>query len=186
MADGYFPDNFNSGYKSNLIETGNSTPAVIAPPRVTPVTYSGGGTFTQANPNAQGWGDGLSGFASNLTDSMTLGLTDFSNQNDLTTYQKYQAGTEASLGDIANISALNTANQNIVNKENSFMGRNADLFGGISTGVQTLGSIANIYSGFKQLGFMEDQVDIAKDTWAESKKELQFLQGARAKNNANY
>jgi hypothetical protein len=56
-------------------------------------------------------------------------------------------------------------------------------FAGLTSG---LGSLAGIYSGFKQLDIMEDQLDIAKDQWKETKKELARVKGVRNKLNTSY
>lgn len=47
-------------------------------------------------------------------------------------------------------------------------------------------SIAGIYTGFKQLGLMEDQVDIAKEQWSETKTELARVKKVRNDLNASY
>ncbi len=69
---------------------------------------------------------------------------------------------------------------------NSTMGQMSPYIKGFGQLAGGLGSIASIYTGFKTLGLMEDQVDIAKDKWAETKKELANVQGVRKKLNTTY
>jgi hypothetical protein len=56
-------------------------------------------------------------------------------------------------------------------------------FGQLMSGI---GSLANIYSGFKQLDMMDEQLGMAKEQWATTKQELARIQGVRDKLNASY
>ncbi len=72
------------------------------------------------------------------------------------------------------------------NQQNSTMGKLSPYVSGAATVANTLGTVANIYAGFKTLGLMEDQVDIAKDKWNTTKYEIARIQGVRNKLNKNY
>ena len=80
----------------------------------------------------------------------------------------------------------NIANQRYVDNQNSFMGQAQPYITGFASAAQGLGSLASIYTGFKSLGLYEDQVDIAKEQWAETKSELTRVKGVRDKINTNY
>ena len=56
-------------------------------------------------------------------------------------------------------------------------------FGQLTSG---LASLANIYSGFKQLDLMKDQLGIAKDQWATTKEELARVRKVRDRLNKQY
>ncbi|RKY52267.1 MAG: hypothetical protein DRP93_08425 [Candidatus Neomarinimicrobiota bacterium] len=81
----------------------------------------------------------------------------------------------------------NTMHNNALSDyQNSFMGQASPYITGFANVTQGLGSMASIYTGFKQLGLMEDQVGIAKDQWAETKSELNRVKGVRTKLNNDY
>jgi hypothetical protein len=79
-----------------------------------------------------------------------------------------------------------TQTKSLTDYQNSFMGQAQPYIQGFSGIASGLGSLANIYTGFKQLGMMEDQLDIAKDQWAETKSELARVKGVRNKLNSSY
>ncbi len=81
---------------------------------------------------------------------------------------------------------LKTKRQDYLDYKKSFMGKAEPYVQGFSGIASGLGSLANIYTGFKQLGMMEDQLDIAKDQWAETKSELARVKGVRDKLNSSY
>jgi hypothetical protein len=73
-----------------------------------------------------------------------------------------------------------------IDAKNSWMGKAlpyAQGFAGLTSG---LGSLASIYSGFKQLDIMDEQLDIAKDQWAETKSELARVKKVRDNLNTSY
>jgi len=56
-------------------------------------------------------------------------------------------------------------------------------FGDIASG---LGSLANIYAGFQQLGIAKDQLNMAKEQWATTKDEINRIRNVRNTLNTNY
>ena len=52
--------------------------------------------------------------------------------------------------------------------------------------ISGLGSLANIYLGFKQLGIMQDTLAMEKDKWNEQKTELKHVRKVRSTLTAGY
>ncbi len=146
-----------------------------------------------------------SGTLRNAAFSDPAGYRDAVNSADAATQLKYLENQEAlgwdapevtselSNNDVAmnnlittNADQVNANNALNADKMNSWWTQNAGTISGITSGIQGLSSIGNMYLGFKQLGLMEDQVDIAKDQWSETKKELARIKGVRSTLNAEY
>ena len=51
---------------------------------------------------------------------------------------------------------------------------------------QGLGSLANIYFGFQNLGIAKDQLDISKEQWAMTKEEINRIKDVRNKLSSSY
>ncbi len=51
---------------------------------------------------------------------------------------------------------------------------------------QGLGSLANIYFGFQNLGIAKDQLDISKEQWAMTKDEINRIKDVRKKLSSSY
>jgi hypothetical protein len=130
---------------------------------------------------------GSSGFSmptlANIGDFLTLDLFDFNKSQ--TPYKFTPLGAGASQADVAR-AQYNLAGQAYADKMNSFWGRNADTFSGIANVAQGLGSLANIYSGFKMLDMYEDQLDMAKQQWATTQQELARIKKVRDTLNSSY
>jgi len=101
------------------------------------------------------------------------------------TIQAPKLGEGATMEDVGR-SMYNLAADRFNADQNSWWGRNRNAISGLSNTTQALGSLANIYTGFKQLDLMEDSVDIAKEQWSETKSELDRVKKVRDNLNASY
>ena len=70
--------------------------------------------------------------------------------------------------------------------DNSFMGQASPYIKGFAGVTHGLGSLAGIYTGFKQLDIAERQVGIAEEQWGETKSELARVKQVRTDMNAKY
>ena len=93
-------------------------------------------------------------------------------------------GSSAVDQSIADVNNYNIAKDKAY--QDSFMGQASPYIKGASGIASTVGSLANIYVGFKQLDIQKEQLAMAKDQWAEQKKELNHIRGVRTKLNAQY
>ncbi len=73
-----------------------------------------------------------------------------------------------------------------MDKQNSFGSTMSPYMQGFANLAGGASSIAGIYTGFKQLGLMEDQVGIAKEQWKETKTELARVKKVRSELNSSY
>ena len=63
----------------------------------------------------------------------------------------------------------------------------AQNIGGLLGGAADIGTgLFSIWGGNKLLGMYEDQLDMNKDKWAQSKQELEHLRKTRSRLNASY
>ncbi len=81
---------------------------------------------------------------------------------------------------------LGAYDNSMLNSQNDFLGMGMDGWNTTGNMLSGIGSIGNIALGFKGLGLMEDQVDLAQDKWGETKAELNRMRGTRNKLNTNY
>jgi len=73
-----------------------------------------------------------------------------------------------------------------IDYQNSFMGKASPYVEGFANIAGGLASLAGIYTGFKELGMAEDQLDIAKEKWAVTKDEMNRIKGVRDKITLDY
>ena len=149
-------------------------------------TYDAYGNYIKSYPTLGGIGS--------TTTANTIGGLDIGSLPSLgIATQGYTPYTQTNQLSDLQMKNLNLQNQQLENAmaktasfENSFMGKASPYIKGFTGITQGLGSIANIYAGFKQLGMMEDQLDIAKEQWSETKSELGRIKGVRNRLNTQY
>jgi len=86
----------------------------------------------------------------------------------------------------ATAKGLEYANQKQLDWDNSLIGKASPYIGAASGIASTMGSLANIYLGFQQMGIMKEQLGMAREQWAEQKQELQHVRGVRKRLTSQY
>lgn len=70
--------------------------------------------------------------------------------------------------------------------QNSFVGQAQPYIQGAASLASIGGSLADIYLGFQKMDIAKQQLGMAKEQWAEQKKELAHVRGVRKRLNASY